>query len=100
SSARGSEPAGQHAVVAKTVLDQVAIVGPVVRGPKNHLLAPPSPVGNLILLIGLGTHPADAVVVNLLVHRSRPEWVVRFEYFTGKNTVRTEELRPRRCDVE
>src|SRR5262249_20643364 len=50
--------AGDHAVIAKAVLDEIAIIRPVIGGPEDHLLAAPGPVGDLVTAVGLRAHPA------------------------------------------
>src|SRR5262249_11106704 len=78
-----SQTAAYHAVVAKAVLDQIAVVGAVVRGPQDQLLSPAGAVGYLVGLVRLFTHPSDPVIVNLLVHRVRPERVRGLQDLAG-----------------
>src|SRR5262249_41137591 len=78
-----AEPASDHAIVAEVVLDQIAVVGAVISGPQNQLLPAADAVGDQILAVRFGAHPADAVVVDFLVYRFGPGGVGGFLVFTG-----------------
>src|SRR5262249_25110073 len=59
--ARRPDAAGEHAVVAEAVLDEIPVIRPVIRAPEDHLLAAAGPVGKLVAVGRLRAPPADSV---------------------------------------